>query len=238
MLYSGMSDFLFQEESLMASIGYKISPTMLSTFVTCPRQYEAKYVTKEVKFQQTKHTIFGNLIHSNIENYLKGRGTLDPILAPMKKILDDMRGRLIGAESKMAIDREGRPVLYNSKSGWLGAITDATIYAKREDEYITFDWKTGKPSDNSIQRDFIGLCTQAQYKDLQRLDIIFVYPFHNKIEQHVWIPGVSDRAIDTRIKIQQLEDAVASGTFEPTPNGLCKQWCDVLSCEYNGRKIK
>lgn len=36
-----------------------ISPTKLQTFKTCPYQYYAKYVSKEVKFADTPHTVFG-----------------------------------------------------------------------------------------------------------------------------------------------------------------------------------
>ena len=56
------------------------SPTSLQTFLTCPKQYHAKYITKEVKFEQNDHATFGDLVHKSIENYLKHQEPLPTIL--------------------------------------------------------------------------------------------------------------------------------------------------------------
>lgn len=34
-----------------------ITPSTLNTMNTCPRQFEAKYVTKEVEFKESEHII-------------------------------------------------------------------------------------------------------------------------------------------------------------------------------------
>ena len=55
------------------------SPTSLQTFLTCPKQYHAKYITKEVKFEQNVHAVFGDLVHKSLENYLKHKEPLPSV---------------------------------------------------------------------------------------------------------------------------------------------------------------
>lgn len=86
------------------------SPTSLQTFLTCPRQYYAKYVTKEVKFEQNDHATFGDLVHKSIEAYLKHGEPLPTILEPMAEFLGKMTHVLVGAETKLAVDKQGNPV--------------------------------------------------------------------------------------------------------------------------------
>ena len=43
------------------------SHTSMSCFATCPRQYEAKYVTKEVKFEQGEAAAWGDEVHKALE---------------------------------------------------------------------------------------------------------------------------------------------------------------------------
>jgi hypothetical protein len=33
-----------------------------------------------------------------------------------------------------------------------------------------------------------------------------------------------------------MEDAWRSEVFNPRPSGLCKRYCDVVSCVHNGRR--
>ncbi len=42
------------------------SPTSLGTFLTCPRQFQAKYITKEVVFQPTEASLFGDRGHKGL----------------------------------------------------------------------------------------------------------------------------------------------------------------------------
>ena len=84
------------------------SPTSLQTFLTCPKQYHAKYITKEVKFEQNDHATFGDLVHKSIENYLKHQEPLPTILHDLQPTLDKMGQVLFGAETKLAVDKQGQ----------------------------------------------------------------------------------------------------------------------------------
>ena len=107
-----------------------ISPTKLQTYKTCPRQYEAKYLTKEVVFVDTPHTLFGTAVHKNIENRLNNVAALSPLLIGLEPILAKHSNKLMGAETPLAINRQFLPVdtankftMY--KNAWVHCIVDA-----------------------------------------------------------------------------------------------------------------
>lgn len=65
-----------------------ITPSLLNTFLTCPRQYEAKYITKEVVFQQNDAARYGDMVHKSVEDTLKSGAALVPdaeFMSPLVK---------------------------------------------------------------------------------------------------------------------------------------------------------
>lgn len=216
-----------------------ISPTKLQTFKTCPYQYYAKYVSKEVKFADTPHTVFGTAVHANIENHLVFDAPLSPLLAQMKPIFDRAKPYLLGAETPLAINRQHIPVETKNKftmykEAWLHCIVDAIYADGKGKRLIAIDWKTGKESDARIQGDIIKLCMASKYPYFEQYEVIFVYLFKGGATRTIYRPK-EQRLVQLYEDIAELEEAEKSKHFPPTPNGLCKKWCDVLSCPHNGR---
>ena len=216
-----------------------ISPTKLQTFILCPRQYKAKYVTKEVVFADTPHTLFGTAVHKNIENRLNNVSALSPILAGLEPILAKHSNKLIGAETPLAINRESLPVdtankftMY--KKAWLHCVVDAIYADSSGKRLVALDWKTGRGKEAKVQADIIKMCLASKYPYFERVETVFVHLFDGSVFHDIHRPGV-DRFIDIRLEINRLEHAEKTGDFPPKPNGLCAKWCDVVACPYNGR---
>ena len=206
------------------------SPTSLQTFLTCPRQYYAKYVTKEVKFEQNDHATFGDLVHKSIEAYLKHGEPLPTILEPMAEFLGKMTHVLVGAETKLAVDKQGNPVEFFDKSAYQRCIVDAII-GDPDSYVICIDWKTGKKRDAQTQHDFIKKCAKAKYPNAT-IATFFIYLF----------AGGSDRQqyngeflVELDHNMAAVHKAHAENLFPMIKSGLCGKWCDVVSCPNNGR---
>lgn len=219
-----------------------ISPTKLQTFKTCPYQYYAKYVSKEVKFADTPHTIFGTTVHANIENHLMLDAPLSPLLNRMQPIFAKAKPYLIGAETSLAMDRKHIPVDTSNKftmykKAWLHCVVDAIYADGKGKRIIAIDWKTGKESDARIQGDIIKLCMASKYPYFEQYEVAFAYLFKGGMHHSVYRPK-EQKLIQLYEDIAELEAAEKAGQFIPTPNGLCKKWCDVLSCPHNGRNSK
>lgn len=212
------------------------SPSSLQTFLTCPRQYFAKYISKEVEFTGNKHTIFGSKVHKVFEDYLKSSGqeqqTLPDFLLPAKKYLDKMKkSSTCLAEVKLAIDKNNNLVDWFDKSAYQRCIIDALLVNKDESIVLCIDWKTGKKRDNQTQHDFIKKCAGAKYPNAT-IYTLFIYLFAGQstlqVFKHDPLPELDN-------SMKQLEQAYELGIFTPKTSGLCKGWCDVLSCAFNGK---
>ena len=207
------------------------SPTSLQTFLTCPRQYYAKYITKEVKFEQNDHATFGDLVHKSIEAYLKGQEPLPTILYPLQPTLDKMGQVLFGAETKLAVDKQGNPVEFFNKNAYQRCIVDAILTNADQSVVVCIDWKTGKKRDAQTQHDFIKKCAKAKFPNA-KIVTLFIYLFVGESDRQEYT-GQPLTSLDS--KMNQLHSAYANNLYQPRPSGLCSKWCDVMSCQYNGR---
>lgn len=207
------------------------SPTSLQTFLTCPKQYHAKYITKEVKFEQNDHATFGDLVHKSIENYLKHQEPLPTILHPLQPTLDKMGQVLFGAETKLAVDKQGNAVDFFAKTAYQRCIVDAILTNADKSIVVCIDWKTGKKRDAQMQHDFIKKCAKAKFPNA-KIVTLFLYFFVGQYDRQEYT-GQELIALDRNMA--NLASAHANDLFQPRPGGLCKKWCDVLSCPYNGK---
>lgn len=219
------------------------SYSSLNVFETCPRQYEAKYITKEVKFVQSQAALWGDQSHNVLENYLKMNGA-SPIPSNMEMYRpfgDWMLNRAakgggqILAERQSAVDRSHKSVPY--KQRWIGGKIDVTILYPHECRAEVFDWKTGKVRNDVTQLKLYAGFTFADYPQIQTASVGYVWLEHKQMSPPVMAQRSDAPAIWSEFehKYTQLKDAYVRGVFQPTPNGLCRQWCDVTSCEFHGK---
>lgn len=125
------------------------SHSSLGVFETCPRQYEAKYITKEVKFVQGPEAKWGDDVHVQLENYLKSGGTsVIPANMAMYKPFGDwvlnraaQNGGQVLAERMLGVTKDLQPCAYRDKARWMGAKIDVTILYPHKRLAEIFDWK-------------------------------------------------------------------------------------------------
>ena len=118
-----------------------ISFSKLNTFETCPRQYEAKYVTKTVPYQQTPEAEWGDYVHKSLENYIRYNQPLPANVADYQRFADAilaMRGQAI-AERAVAINPYLMETGYFDGDVWIRAKIDVTVL--RDDSALVLDWK-------------------------------------------------------------------------------------------------
>lgn len=217
----------------------------LNVFDTCPRQYEAKYITREVQYKQSDEAKWGDEVHMALENYLKTEGSMGlPSNMAMYKPFGDWvlqraaaGGAKVYAERNLAVDKNLKACAYKDKARWMGAKIDVTLLYPQHSLAEVFDWKTGKMKNDETQLKLYGSMTLAAHPDI-----------HQVRSGYIWLKDqvVSPPMVFTRenfainwetfqFKYSRLRDAYVRGVFPPKPNGLCAKWCDVTSCEFHGR---
>ena len=214
----------------------------LSQFQTCPRQYEAHRVTKEVPYVETEAIKYGNELHKAAELYIKSSANLPDEFMFIKPYLDkllDLHGKRY-TEFKMAMairDREFQVCDYWDKGGWYRGIADLIITDTDRERAFLVDFKTGK---------------SAQYADTKQMALltalIFLhFPKVKTVKSMLLFVKAgsvvkSEYEFENRFKIfaqlnpdlKRLKAAHESGVFNPSPNNFCKKYCAVTSCAHNG----
>lgn len=225
------------------------SHSSLNVFETCPRQYEAKYITREVKFQQSAEAAWGDQAHMALEAYVLSGGVqqLPPEMAMYQQYGDWVLNRAakrngkVMVERKSAVTRDKQATTYGAKGenrAWIQGKIDITILYPQAAEAEVFDWKTNaKVKNDATQLKLYNGFALADFPEIEIVRSGYVWLKHKQISP----PLMSARSEADGIwnvfehKYNQLRDAYIRGVFQPRPNGLCAKWCDVLSCPHNGR---
>lgn len=216
------------------------SYTSLSTFDTCPRQFEARYITKEVKFQESEATRWGNEVHSALEHYLTARSPI-PANIPYQRYADWVLARVRGdellIENEFAMTRDMQPCGWWDHDAWLRSKIDVVILRPRERIAEVFDWKTGKPKLDRKQLLLYALLVMSRYPDIDEVKTGFVWLANGEVTPPVGYLRMNRDALVVHFRnlTAQVDSADSLGVFTPKPSGLCRQWCQVTSCEFHGK---
>lgn len=200
----------------------------LSKFVNCPRMYEAQYITKEFRDTGSEATRKGEIIHKELEQYIKGETDKQPVAAPVDGLHEVLRGLKasglpVEVEQDLAIKRDLTPCGFWDKDAYLRGKLDVVVYLP--DLTLGKDWKSGKRRNNNFQASTYALLLHSHAPG-SNVQIFFDYlekgrdkpiePTHNDMME----------VIKTAMAIDE------STVFPPKPSGLCR-WCPVLTCEFN-----
>lgn len=229
----------------------------LQTFDLCPRQYSARYREKSVTFQQSYEGTWGDEAHKHLENQLKAGGAYQFPDKCHKDTGQNMReyqwigeallarakakGGYVLAERKFAIDYGRETDDYWNKSTWLRGKIDVTIiYPDLRLAEVT-DLKTGKKKDDPLQVDLYSVSAMLDYGNVDTVKAGYIWgklPPAKAIDKpKVYTRDYIQPILNTfELKTNEVKHAWATGNFPPKPNFLCKGYCDVFSCEFNGRR--
>lgn len=206
------------------------------TFSTCPRQYQAKYITKEVEFKPTPESLYGDEVHDALEVAIKQNSDLPPRFAHYQSFLDWVRARpgTIVAEGKVAVDAQWNPTgFFSPDARWRGKV-DVVARDEVSAESLIFDWKTGKRRDKPDQLHMYATFELSTYPSVGAVRAGFVW----LKDQVVSPPTVYSRdnlrsmQAEWDYRAETLDYAAEVDKFPPRPSGLCNGWCDVTDCKF------
>lgn len=221
----------------------------LNAHETCPRQFEYRYVLGnfEPMGEQAK---WGDVVHNAMEQRILGRelAPLPDSMKPYQKYLDAAliakeRGLEVVPEWKVAIRRDGTPCDYWAKDAWVRGKVDLSIIGGAT--VFSSDYKTGKWKGETGQMAMDSWMILAHRPTAKVVHTRYLWMQGGDQLKRTYVrepQGIKDeiplQRVDAtfRQRIAKVENDLATGHFDPTPNGLCKKYCNVLSCEYNGKR--
>lgn len=211
------------------------SHSSMGTFKTCPRQYEAKYITKDVEFTSGPEAEWGSDVHDALEHYVRDGTPLPSNMAHYTRFAEAMRrrpGEKI-LEGAFAVNKDLQPVDFSSPDVWWRAKIDVLIRRSNTKAEV-HDWKTGRIKNDPAQLRLYACLVFFHYPEIEEIKAGYVWlkegvvtapiPYRRESLERYWQPIVAE--------YEQLAAAKELGVFQPKPSGLCNGWCPVERCEF------
>jgi CRISPR/Cas system-associated exonuclease Cas4 (RecB family) len=213
------------------------SYSSLQQYETCPRRFKLTRIEKKVKEPMSESMTWGNEVHKALELALKGTNGLTPKFVTFQPLVDKLRAAPgeKEAERNFALTSAFTPTDYWAKDAWVRGKADVTI--TNGTTGFLFDYKTGKPKEDSDQLNLFAAVLFAEKPYLQKVHTGYIWVAHDKIDQAVitkdQVPIIWQGFVP---RVQRMVRSVETGDFPPRPSGLCKAWCPVgkALCEFCG----
>jgi hypothetical protein len=215
----------------------------IKLFKTCPRKFFAEKVEKSVPYEESPAAALGNFVHKMLELHVctgtplpekLPNGAPFPKLGPMVEALKALPGEPL-CERKFGVTVHGRPCeFFDKRHVWFRGVVD--FMKVHEDKAWIVDYKTGSSKyPDKDQLELMALAVLAHFDQVQTVHgaLLFINEativksvLKRKDADEKWKKWVQDAEV-----LKQTADA---GIWAPKPCGLCREWCRVTQCEYNG----
>lgn len=211
--------------------------SQLKNFEVCPRRYEAYSITKEVVEPESDALRQGHALHAAFEARVV-RGTELPLgmgmHEPMLAKLAAAPGKVY-AEQKLALTSDFKPSAWFGKRVWFRAVLDYTNMP--DDRTATLlDYKTGKPNADLTQLGLSAATLFAHHRKLERVKAALVFTAYGQTERADYTrERISAIWASMLPRVKRLWEARQENVYPPKPGALCKRWCAVRSCPFNGK---
>ncbi len=207
----------------------------LEAFETCPKKYYEYSVARSIKDDDRSALEWGNEVHDMFRDALKQGRALPETMLPFEHWVQRVRdapGELF-VEQKYGLTRDLSPCPYFSPVVWYRGIADAVKI--NDDVALAIDWKTGKKKEGSDQLGLMALCVFQHFSKVKAVRTEFVWLQSDEHTTQVFKRPMHDFIMEIMPRFQKLEWAHAHQDFPPTPGGLCKRYCKVVSCPFHGK---
>lgn len=217
------------------------SHSALKTFETCPFQYEAKYIIKDVKFVQNEAAKWGDYVHNCLERYLRDGTPLPSNVVQYKKYADAVLGlqKKFGKptlliEQNLAFTRNYDRCDWFDKPNvvWIRVKIDVLVVFEEQGIAFVFDWKTGKYRPDHLQLELYALVAMLLYPMLRKVRVGDVWLKEGKVDPPTEFTDKDYSVLKTRFEARnnELDGAIDYGVYPQKPSGLCNGWCEVRRC--------
>jgi PD-(D/E)XK nuclease superfamily len=220
---------------------FKWSFSRLTAFETCGLRYYKTDLAKEVADPPSPQMLYGLEVHEGLEVACRDGVPLPPKLVSYQDVVDKL-AKLPGVrefERAIGIREDFSPCEFDDPLSWYRAKID--VLARAGSKAVVIDFKTGKLRPKMLQLQLNAAAVFMHHPDVMQ------------VEMALWWLAVKDRpmtkgiiyrgdlpalwaAILPRVRAFQL--AAKLDRWSPKPSGLCKNYCPVATCEFNGKYRK
>jgi hypothetical protein len=218
------------------------SYSALKNYETCPRRYHECNVKKAWP-EESIELDRGQRLHKAMYARV-GKNTPLPIeFAYMEEVavLLTNTSDPYFCELKLAVDENMRMVPYFGKRVWCRGLIDYCLLSPLGDSgrliATIADYKTGKPKNDETQLALNACLAFAYDQNIAGVNTSYVWTEYEDTSHATYMRrDAKDIWEHVKPRVAKLETATIAGEFPPTKNSLCREYCPVLSCEFNGKR--
>ena len=210
---------------------FPLSFASMSTFATCPRQFQHLYVLKDVKNEGSAATVWGSKCRKQIEDYItRGAEITEPVAQNAIPYLNSIKAQDAKVEWKWGMTRDFKAcdffesdVAYHDTVNYLAFLGNGRVFV--------VEWETRDTTDDFGKMDLFALA------------VFGTFPLVDKIRgMYAWLkPNTHTKKDYTRVDVDRLKEQVREkaqpilrrierGEFPAKPSGSCHGQCPVKQC--------
>lgn len=217
----------------------KHAHTSLALFEQCPYRYMRERIAKDIPWEQNEQAAWGDTVHKAIEKFFE-TGDFADFLYPYRDLI--MQAAVIRGvrtiEAHLAVTRDWQPCKYKASDAYFRGKIDLLLLREDERVAVAVDWKTGNSKyDDGSQGERYGAMVMATYPWVEEVRTRWVYFKDCGIKRGEYL---RTHELDLRDSVDSvalsIENAIEQQAWPKKPTPLCKKYCGVIDCEYNGRK--
>lgn len=206
----------------------------------CPRRYRDVMLLKKFKEPESSRTkaLWGIKVHKAFEECVREGSSVPEELR--EQGLEAKIAALRAApgehfsEQRLALDRKLEPCdFWDNERVFVRGISDFT--AVNEEKALALDYKTGKRK-LTAQLKLMALLLFPHFPKLKTVHTGFMWlKFKGKIDQELYKREEQKKLWESfQERILQMRESEKLGLYPAKQGGLCKNYCPVQNCVYNG----
>lgn len=237
------------------------SYSKLKNYETCPRRHFHCDLKRDIVEPESDALKWGNYLHDamakaigtddNAERQHRDRIAQAPLPSDLSRyqpwaarfLAARGLGNKVYVEKRYAITRGFKACDWFAPEAWFRAVVDVEVVSADGLVAAAFDWKTGKPVEDSPQLLMTAIAVMMHRPEVQAVRAEFVWLKHMKDAAPF---DCTDRVAFRRTEIpalwaglagrvKNLERAYTERSYPASPGPLCRRWCPVHTCEHHGR---
>ena len=209
----------------------------LSSFNTCPRKHYETKVIKTYPDEMGEAGKWGDYVHRMLDKRIGEKQPLPENVAQYETMaakFDGVKGEVF-SERKITLNRDMEEVAWFAKDAWLRVILDVSVL--NGNKAFVGDWKTGKRKMDIDQLKLFAAVMFTVHPHLEEVSAGYIWLKERKIDKEKFYRrDVPELWRHFAPQVRRLVLAHKEQKWPEKPSGLCRAWCPVIACEFNGRR--
>lgn len=204
-------------------------------YETCPKKHYHTKVKKDFKESFNDAANYGSDAHKHFELRMKEGKKLPMDLQHHENLLATIAefGGEILTEQRLAITKDFKPTGYFDKDVW--GRGQADLILKDGDTAMVVDYKFGKMKDGYDQLELMCAFVACLCPEIERFIGMFYWAKEKQLWRRDFLRTDMVKVWNNFLpRIKAFEDAHKTMDFPDRPSGLCRNYCPVTTCPYNG----